>query len=245
TEFVPDPRTPSDRLKYNFRAGDSIDVPHMGQTSKEFGRHGQDRRLFVTEQMLELWEDMRGDQEFTYRRVLSSPMDAELLDKDDENESALEVVKRFLGLNKDILTGAELEMLVNDYNSTRNISRNATSIIFRTILMSRDRKTLLLVNEHGKLFEKEPYVPDNFRSLVPLKPYHWWGGDAKGSRMIFAGTAHTKYEMNILDESYRPRSVDFVGPLSRHVFSKLLDTYPRLVAPVIREEVTATTNRVP
>ena len=51
--------------------------------------------------------------------------------------------------------------------------------------------------------------------------------------------------MTILDESYRPRSVVFVGPLSRHVFSKLLDTYPRLAAPAIREEVTAITNCVP
>ncbi|KAF8942044.1 hypothetical protein BGZ47_006926 [Haplosporangium gracile] len=247
----------------------------MGQTPKEFGRHGQGRRLFVTEQMVELWEDMRGDQEFTYRRVLSSPMgvgksyfsyflaakaysegwlvlymsDAGLLDKNDENESALEVVaivvKRFLALNKDILTGAELEMLVNDYNGTRNILRNAISVIFRTLLMSRDRKTLLLVDEHGKLFEQEPYVPDKFKSLVPLKSYHWWGEDAKGSRVVFTGTAHAKYEMTILDDSYRPKSVVFVGPLSKPVFYKLLDTYPRLSASAIREEVTAITNCVP
>jgi hypothetical protein len=51
--------------------------------------------------------------------------------------------------------------------------------------------------------------------------------------------------MIILDECYRLQSVVFVGPLSRHVFSKLLDTYPRLAAPAIREEVTAITNCVP
>ncbi|KAK3805410.1 MAG: hypothetical protein J3R72DRAFT_120864 [Linnemannia gamsii] len=271
TEFEPEPRATFDYLKVDLRAGDAIIVPSMGQTPKEFGHHGQGRRLFVTEQMLELWEDMRGDQEFTYRRVLSGPMgvgksylsyflaakayaegwlvlymsDAQELDRDDEDESALQVVKRFLALNKDILTGAELEMLVSDYNGTRNISRNAVWVIFRDLLMSRDRKTLLLVDEHGKLFDKEPFVPQKFKSLNPLSSYHWWGEDAKGSRVVFTGTAHAKYEMTILDKSYMPRSVVFVGPLSRHVFSKLLDTYPRLAAPAIREEVTAITNCVP
>ncbi|KAF9898378.1 hypothetical protein EC991_011417, partial [Linnemannia zychae] len=202
----------------------------MGQLPKEFGRDGQGRGLFVTEQMLELWKDMRGDQEFTYRRVLSGPMgvgksylsyflaakayaegwlvlymsDAQGLVRDDENESASQVVRRFLALNKDILTGIELKMLVNEYDGTRNISRNALSVIFDPLLKSRDRKTLLLVDEHGKLFEREPYVPVMFRSLFPLMSYHWWGEDAKGSRVVFTGTAHAKYEMTILDESYRP-----------------------------------------
>ncbi|KAF9536474.1 hypothetical protein EC957_010716 [Mortierella hygrophila] len=171
--------------------------------------------------------------------------DAGELDRDDENESALQVVKRFLALNKDILTGADLAMLLNDYDGTRNISRNAMSVIFGTLLKSRDRKTLLLVDEHGKLFEKEPYVPDRFKSLVPLKLYNWWGEDAKGSRVVFTGTAHAKYEMKILEESYRLRSVVFVGPLSRHVFSKLLDTYPPLAAPTIGEEIMTITNCVP
>jgi hypothetical protein len=71
------------------------------------------------------------------------------------------------------------------------------------------------------------------------------GEDAKGTRLIFTGTAHAKYEMTILDECYMIFSVVFVGPLSRTVFSKLLDTYPRLAAPAIREEVIAITNCVP
>jgi hypothetical protein len=183
----------------------------MGQTPKEFGSHGQGQTLFVTEQMLGLWEDMHGDKDRTYRRILSGPMgvgksylsyflaamayaegwlvlyisDAQELDRDDENESALQVVKRFLALNKDILTGAELEMLVNEYNGTCNVSRNALSVIFDPLLKSRNRKTLLLVDEHRKLFERKPYVPDKFQSLFPLKSYHWWGENAKGSRVVF------------------------------------------------------------
>ncbi|KAG9062067.1 hypothetical protein KI688_006789 [Linnemannia hyalina] len=271
TEFVPKPRAAFDHLKGNLQAGDAIIVPSMGQNPKDFGLYGQDHNLFVTEQMLELWDEMRGDQEFTYRRILSGPMgvgksylsyflaarayaegwlvlyisDAGVLDKNKQDESALQAVKRFLALNKDILTGAEMEMLVNDYNGTDDISGNAMSVIFGTLLKSRDRKTLLLVDEHGKLFEKEPYVPDKFRSLVPLLLYNWWGEDAKGSRVVFTGTAHAKYEMGILEESYRFTSLVLVGPLSMHVFSKLLDMYPRLAAPAIRKEVTAITNCVP
>ncbi|KAG0011529.1 hypothetical protein BGZ82_002975 [Podila clonocystis] len=270
-EYLPDPRTAFDHLKNDLRAGDAINVPSLGQLPKDFGLHGQGRKLFVTEQMLELWEDMRGDKERTYRRVLSGPMgvgksylsyflaakayaeewlvlyisDAGLLDTEDEEKSTLEVVKRFLALNKDILTGSELELLVNDYNGTRDISRNAAWVIFRYLLMSRDRKTLLLVDEHGKLFEKEPYVPDKFKSLSHLSSYSMWGESAKGSRVIFTGTAHAKYEMTVLEESYRRTSVVFVGPLSKIVYSNLLATYPRLRASAIKGEVTKITNCVP
>ncbi|KAF9308417.1 hypothetical protein BG003_011153 [Podila horticola] len=246
-------------------------MPSVGQSPKDFGLYGQPHRFFVTEQMLELWNDMRGDKKTTYRRILSGPTgvgksylsyflvarayaegwlvlyisDAGVLDKKDENESASEIVKRFLALNNDILTGAELEMLVNDYDGSRNIARNALSVIFGDLLMSWNRKTLLLVDEHRKLFETEPYVPDKFRSLVHLSSYHSWGEEPKGSRVIFTDITHVKYEMTILDDSYRLECVVFVAPLSRNVFSNLLDTYPRLSAPAIKKEVTEITNCVP
>ncbi|KAG0076702.1 hypothetical protein BGZ93_003903, partial [Podila epicladia] len=234
----------------------------MGQSPKDFGLHGQGRKLFVTEQMLELWEDMRGDKERTYRRVLSGPMgvgksylsyflaakayaegwlvlyisDAGVLCAKSEDESALELVKRFLALNKDILTGAELEKLVNDAIGKLD-NAGAAWKIFRYLLMQSERKTLLVVDEHGKLFKDDPSLPKIFTYLNPLSDFHWWVEDAKGSRVIFTGTAHAKYEITIMDESYRPTSVVFVGPLSRKVFSNLLDTYPRLRAPAIRREV--------
>ncbi|KAF9284769.1 hypothetical protein BGZ88_009808 [Linnemannia elongata] len=242
TEFVPDPRAAFDHLKGDLRAGDKITIPSVGQVPKNFGLHGQGHGLFVTEQMLELWEDMHADQEFTYRRVLSGPMG---VGKSYLSYFSQQGLRRFLALNKDILTGAELGMLVNEYSGTRNISKNALSVMFDSLLKSRDRKTLLLVDEHRKLFEQEPYVPDKFKSLVPLQSYHWWGEEPKGSRVVFAGTSHAKYEMNVLEDCYRQTSVVFVGSLSRHVFSKLLDTYPRLAAPAIREEVTTITNCVP
>ncbi|KAF9179792.1 hypothetical protein BGZ51_006648, partial [Haplosporangium sp. Z 767] len=61
------------------------------------------------------------------------------------------------------------------------------------------------------------------------------GEDATWSRLI----------MEILEESYRVESVVFVGPLSETVFLKLLDTYPRLNLPDIKDEVKAITNCVP
>ncbi|KAF9389902.1 hypothetical protein CPB97_010415 [Podila verticillata] len=238
-EFVPEPRTAFDHLKNDLRAGDAISIPSLGQIPKDFGLHGQGHKLFVTEQMLGLWEDMRGDKDRTYRRVLSGPMgvgksylsyflaarayaegwlvlyisDAGILDTKSEGQSTLEVVMRFLALNKDILTSAELEMLVNDYDGSCNISRSAVWAIFDRLLMSRDRKTLLLVDEHGKLFEPEPYVPVKFKSLNHLSSYSMWGESAKGSRVIFTGTAHAKYETTILEESYRPSGDDFEAAL--------------------------------
>jgi hypothetical protein len=271
TEFVPEPRAAFGHLNDSVQAGDAVIAPSIGQIPKGFGLFGQNRKLFVTEQMLELWEDMRGDQESTYRRVLSGPMgvgksylsyflaakayaegwlilyisDAGELKSYDEDVSAWKLVKRFLALNKDILTGAELEMLVNDYDGTGDICSNALSVIFDALLKSKDRKTLLLVDEHRQLFIREPYLPDRFKSLVPLSSYDWWGEDAKGSRLIFTGTRHANYEMTIMDICHRLWYVVNVGPLPRHVFSKLLDTYPRLAAPAIREEVIAITNCVP
>ncbi|KAF9322475.1 hypothetical protein BG006_002359 [Podila minutissima] len=269
TEFVPEPRTAFDRLKNDLRAGDAIDIPSMGQTPKDFGLQG--RKLFVTEQMLELWEDMCGDRERTYRRVLSGPMgvgksylsyflaarayaegwlvlyvsDAGLLATATEDKSALEVVKRFLALNKDILTAAQLEMLVDDSTGTRDILIKAAWLIFTALPMQSERRTLLVVDEHGKLFQDRQPLPERFTYLNPLSDFHWWGEDAKGSRVIFTGTAHAKYEMTVLDQSYRLTSVVFVGPLSDAVFLKLLDTYPRLNQPKIKHGVKTITNCVP
>jgi hypothetical protein len=63
--------------------------------------------------------------------------------------------------------------------------------------------------------------------------------------VIFTGTAHAKYEMTILPDNFREESVVFVGPFSDNVFTRLLDTFPRLAAPNIRDEVTKITNCVP
>ena len=68
--------------------------------------------------------------------------DAGVLETRTEEKSAMELVKRFLALNKYILSVAELEMLVNDYNGKYDISINATSVIFGTLLSQRERISL-------------------------------------------------------------------------------------------------------
>ncbi|KAG0018134.1 hypothetical protein BGZ82_000531, partial [Podila clonocystis] len=54
-----------DHFKNDLGAGDAIITPSMGQSPKNFGFHGNGHRLFVMEQLQELWEDMRGDKRRT------------------------------------------------------------------------------------------------------------------------------------------------------------------------------------
>ncbi|KAI8606785.1 hypothetical protein EDD21DRAFT_400162 [Dissophora ornata] len=126
------------------------------------------------------------------------------------------LVKRFLALNKDILTSAELGQLVDGKD---DISINTISVIFGTLLSQKERKILLIVDEHGLFFKVDPPLPTKSKSLKPLSDLRWWREDAAGSRVIFTGTVDAKYEMTILDDSYRPRSVVFVGSLSEQYSS--------------------------
>ncbi|GJJ77445.1 hypothetical protein EMPS_09804 [Entomortierella parvispora] len=296
--FKPEPRRNFAHLLGTLTAGEEISAPSLGQKPKDFGLyqqpdssqlddqpdgsdhndqredselHRKRNRLFVTNQMLELWEDMAANQPRPYRRVLSGPMgvgksylsyflaarayakgwlvlyvsDAQDLKRDDENLTAFLLAMRFIDLNKDVLTGADLETLVDGYDGVRDISRVILSNIFDPLLRSEDRKSLLLIDEHGKLFEDKPYWPVKYSSLVPLQSFGWWGELATESRVIFTGTAHAKFEMTLLEESYRKTCVVFVGPLSKAVFLKILATHPRLDLPAIRDEVLEITNCVP
>ncbi|KAF9099988.1 hypothetical protein BGX27_000504 [Mortierella sp. AM989] len=104
-----------------------------------------------------------------------------------------------------------------------------------------NEKTLLIVDEHGKLFKEKPYVPDKHGFLNYLGDLNRWLDNYKGSRVIFTGTAHAKYELKILEDSLRMNSVYYIGPLSETVFSKLLTKYQADIV----DEVTNLTNRVP
>ncbi|ORY93713.1 hypothetical protein BCR41DRAFT_376027 [Lobosporangium transversale] len=65
----------------------------------------------------------------------------------------------------------------------------------------------------------------------------------KGSRVIFTGTAHAKYELQIMEDSARVSLLYFVGPLSETVFSKWLEVH--LNQPDIVQDIMRITNRVP
>ncbi|ORY88911.1 hypothetical protein BCR41DRAFT_366217 [Lobosporangium transversale] len=63
------------------------------------------------------------------------------------------------------------------------------------------------------------------------------------SRVIFTGTAHAKYELQIMEDSARVSLLYFVGPLSETVFSKWLEVH--LNQPDIVQDIMRITNRVP
>ncbi|KAF9154768.1 hypothetical protein DFQ26_000136 [Actinomortierella ambigua] len=86
----------------------------MGQVRKEFGSHSKGQTLFITETYDEGW------------LVIYIP-DAAVLDKVAEEESTLAPIERFLAMNKDVLTGAEFEILVRDYSGESDISMGALS----------------------------------------------------------------------------------------------------------------------
>ncbi|KAF9999312.1 hypothetical protein BGZ65_005315 [Modicella reniformis] len=270
--LTPAPRTQFNHLKGDLQAGMALDIPKFGQAPKEYSINF---KFFVTEQMLEIWNEMQngvaGDEHRIFRRVLAGPMgvgksylsyflvarayaegwpllylaDAEELDKSMEDEVAMFVVGIFLAQNKDILTAAELESLVRDYDGTHKLPLYGISVILGKILKQTERKTLLVVDEHRKLFRNKPYVPDKFKSLKPLADFHVWPEDRIGAHVIFTGTAHAKYELEILEDSYKQRSLVFVGPLSEAVFLQLMATYPDLNQPACREAVRTITNCVP
>ncbi|KAG0334797.1 hypothetical protein BG004_000267 [Podila humilis] len=181
----PQPRAVFARIRNDLQPGDVITISRMGQSPNYFGSQGIGQTLVVTEQMLELWEDMSGDHDHMCRRILSGPMgigksylsyffvarayaegwlalyigNSGSLTMWIEARSSQEVLERFLALNKDILTAAELMKLVDGYDGTVNISTHAVGRVFKDLLKSTSRKTLLLVDEHWQLFQNELHPP--------------------------------------------------------------------------------------
>ncbi|KAF9434783.1 hypothetical protein BGZ76_007422 [Entomortierella beljakovae] len=246
----PAPRKEFADLKGDLQAGQRIVIPSMGEIPKDFKKYSSDSRLFITEQMLRLWDEIKSPQQNAYRRVLSGPMgvgksflsyflaakayaegwitlyipDAGVLDKDTIQRSEFEIVKRFLVLNKDILTSNDWEKLATAYNRFGNSTVEA---IFTEFLMqpTNERKALTTVDEHGALFKDKPSIPEKYKSLAYLDKLSRWRDDYVGSRLIFTGTQHAKFELKYMEDSFKfdRQTVEFVGPLSKDVFLKLLD----------------------
>ncbi|KAF9367006.1 hypothetical protein BGX21_007930, partial [Mortierella sp. AD011] len=91
---------------------------------------------------------------------------------------------------------------------------------------------------------EKPPVPEKFKSLKPLMDLAHWTDLNLGSRLILTGTAHAKFEMEYMEDSFKPDSVVFVGPLSELVFSKLLMRTGNLNLANV-DEIVRITNRVP
>lgn len=264
-EFVPEPRTKFAAVLQKLEIGQYITLPNLGQEPKHFalGYHG--RRLFITQQMIDIWNLLSTDSTNSIKRVLSGPMgvgksylalflvakaysegwltlyisDAAELIQPTVEMSSEEICKRFLAMNKDILTAAELKQLVA-YAGVGDIFASCAGVIWG-LFKQKNRKTLLVVDEHGTLFDVDPPVPDRLYNLQPLKVLTFWGELASGSRVILTGTAHAKFEKNYLINGMHAWWIEYVCPLTEEVFDNLLNLHPILgklsVAPKVKKIV--------
>ncbi|CAG8677760.1 5041_t:CDS:2 [Acaulospora morrowiae] len=244
SEFEPDLRINFKTAFRNLHVGKSITLPHLGQEPKHFAEGHQGRTLLVTEQMIDIWNELSTD---TYAEEWPMLYIADASDLNVESpEKAGEVICRyFLALNKDILTAAELEKIVqcaSDRN-TQQIWITVAEQILDLIKLAR-RKALLIVDEHGVLFEKDP-VPLRIHLLSHLMNLNFWGEHYKFARVIFTGTAHARYEREYMKNGQYEFWVIFIGPLQSKVFDILLQLHPVLGIQGIKEAAKKVTNCVP
>ncbi|CAG8501125.1 14816_t:CDS:1, partial [Acaulospora colombiana] len=270
-EFVPDKRIDFKNAIQNLGARKSITLPHLGQEPKYFAKGYQGRTLLVTKQMIDIWDELSVDSEHSIKRVLSGPMgvgksyisyflaskafaegwvilyiaDASDLKVGSSIRAGEVICKYFLIQNKDILTATNLEQIVRhaDYPSEKLEVIVADNIL--DFLKTSDSKTLLIVDEHGALFEEDPPLPKRLPILGPLKNLTFWGEHYKSVRVIFSGITHDKYEAIYIKDGMRQWWVIYVTPLEDDVFDMLLKMHPLLSKPGIKEEAITVTNCVP
>ncbi|RUS23230.1 hypothetical protein BC937DRAFT_90349 [Endogone sp. FLAS-F59071] len=234
---------------------------------KHYGE-GYQGAFLVTEQMVELWKELSGDSNRSIKRVLSGPMgvgksylalflaakayaegwlllyisDAKKLAADDACAIAEAICKPLLALNKDILT-------IDDFNRMTfwrdgqvvNIAHN----ILEHLLNQLEKKTLLIIDEHGALFGFDPLIPKRQSLLIPLMHLDAWNEERKGTRVVLTGAAHAaKFEREYIENGMVDWLV-FVTPLSSFIFDKLLNMSRILSRAVIRDKVKEITNHVP
>jgi len=269
--FKPAPREQFKRQLNDVHIGQQITIPSLGQTPKHYGKGYQGESLLVTEQMMDVWQELSADSDRSIKRVLSGPMgvgksylalflaakayaegwlllyisDANELNKLSAFEIGYEICARFLALNKDILTIADFKvMTMGNSTDSKEAVTIAAGFIFGYLLKQLKRKTLLVIDEHGALFEPEPPIPKIQPLLNPLMQLNAWNEERKGTRVILTGTAHAKFEREHIKVGMREWMV-FVTPLSSFIFNKLLDMSHILSRETIRDEVKEITNRVP
>src|SRR5690606_37449328 len=115
--------------------------------------------------------------------------------------------------------------------------------IISDLLCQKSRKTLFIIDEHGKLFS-EDYSKTKPDVLHPLVDLTSWGEAKIGARVVFTGTAHSGYERKYIPGDIK-HWVVFVVPLSDTIFDKLLSLSPMLSRDAVRNEVKRITNNVP
>ncbi|KAF0403451.1 hypothetical protein F8M41_009230 [Gigaspora margarita] len=260
----------SDDAFQNLYVGKSITLPHLGQVPKHFGGY-QERTLLVTKQMIDIWDKISADSDYSIKRVVSGPMgvgksyisyflaskayaeewpilyiaDASDLNVDNSDSAGKVICRYFLAQNKDILTATELEKIVENVRDPSVGVEVAIAGQIIDLIKLADRKVLFIVDEHGILFEKNLVVPLRIPLLIPLMNLSFWGEHYKFVRVIFTGTAHARYEMEYMKNGQSEFWVIYVGPLQSDVFDILLQMHPVLRIQGIKEEAKKVTNCVP
>ncbi|CAG8610168.1 4565_t:CDS:2 [Paraglomus brasilianum] len=229
---------------------DSTIIPlmNLGQEPKHFAEGYQAGAFFVTEQMKGVWNELASDHQHSVKRILSGPMgigksylawflaamayasgwpllyiaDAAVLAKATTLEAATEICYRFLALNQDILSPTQLEDMVAHAKSDPPETSCASAILGK-ILQQKNNKTLLLVDEHGALFDSNPPIPDMLPILSSLKNLNAWNETLNGARVVLTGTTHAKFEMTHLKNGMQDWVI-YCNPLSPVTFGRLLDT---------------------
>ncbi|CAG8534716.1 1963_t:CDS:2 [Paraglomus brasilianum] len=207
-KFVPDLRINFKTAFWNLHVGQSITLPHLGQELKHFAEGYQGRTLLVTGQMIDIWDKLSADSDHSIKCVLSGPMgvgksyisyflaskayaeewpvlyiaDASDLNVESSEKAGAVICRYFLALNKDILTAAELKKIVQ-FASNRNPQQVVVTVAeeILDLIKLADHKALLIVDEHGILFEKDP-VPLRIHLLSPLMNLNFWGEHYKFAR---------------------------------------------------------------
>ncbi|KAG0015987.1 hypothetical protein BGZ80_009507, partial [Entomortierella chlamydospora] len=80
------------------------------------------------------------------------------------------LVKGFLAPNKDILNASELGSLAVNHGGKTHVSIIETKAMLN-LFKRRERKTLLIVDEHGMLFQRKPFAPNKFKFLSDLSDF--------------------------------------------------------------------------
>jgi hypothetical protein len=270
-EFAPAPRDVFKQQLDDIQVGQKITLPSIGQCPKHYGEGYQELSFFITEQMVEMWHLLSKNSVRPIRRVLPGPMgvgksylalflaakayaegwpllyvsDANKLAINSQYRIAREICTRFLAINKDILTIANFkEMTAGRMTGEKEATVDSAYSIIGNILQQKETKTLLVVDEHGALFEQDPPIPKKQALLNPLMQLAAWSEDRGGARVVLTGTAHAKFERHYVKDDMQSW-LEYVTPLSDTIFDKLLDMDPILSKQTIRDQVKEITNRVP
>lgn len=152
---------------------------------------------------------------------------------------------RFLALNKDILTVNDFEkMLLGHQSEATEVLITAATSIFDDLLLLWETKTLLVIDEHGALFEQDPPVPKKHMILNPLMQLATWSETSRGAQVVLTSMVHAKFERQYV-KSDMWQWLEFVTPLSDTIFDKLLHMDAILLKAVIEGQVKEITNCIP